>query len=331
MFVKTQITGYVAVANPVDCIKNQNQIVSDNIRKNLRYFALLKDKEVFKHYWKQHLDLSCPVRTINHKNGNLLWLNFVYLYFMKRLEKIISIEDYETRQNSQYKVVLVDNRPNPMSIISVLFTLANLNVMWSCKIYTSRAGIEYYTKQLGEIAEIVHYEDLDVKKFHIDIYNNILKSSKFWKSIDSVKTLIIQDDGVLLRPGIEKFMKYDYIGASWVDNVANEYIKSHISEKLVGNGGFSLRTTQKMVEICEKYTKEKHWLFYKNITQIPEDVYFVYGLEHDSSSIMPEHSVGTEFASEEVCNLQSLGLHKVWSYHMAEITQKYLNGILFEQ
>lgn len=330
MFVKAQITGYTCMTNPIDCIKNESKIVSNNIRKNLRYFAILKDHEVFKHFWKTHLELSCPMRTINYKNGYLLWCNFVYLYFMKRLEKIVGIEDRETRQNSQYKVVILDNRPNPMSIFSVLFTLANLNVMWACKIYTSKSAVDYYQKHLSDVADIVHYKDLDVNRFHIDIYNNVLKSSKFWSTIDSVKTLIIQDDGILLRPGIEKFMNYDYIGASWVDNVANEYIKTHISDDLVGNGGFSLRTTQKMIEVCNKYVKEKQWLFYKNVTEIPEDVYFVYGLKQDPSSTMPNHATGVEFASEEVCNLKSLGVHKVWSYHMAEITQKYLNGILFE-
>jgi hypothetical protein len=174
----------------------------------------------------------------------------------------------------------------------------------------------------------VHLPALDVTRFHIDVYNNILKSADFWKSIDAEKTLIIQDDGVLLRTGIDKFLKYDYIGASWVDTDANEYIKNEVSNDLVGNGGFSLRTNKYMIQICEFFKKEKLWLFYKNLTQIPEDVYFVYGLKRIKDTIMPSYNTGIEFASEEICNKASLGLHKLWSYHHAETVFEFFAGVL---
>jgi hypothetical protein len=249
------------------------------------------------------------------------------LYFFKRLENIIGLEDKNSRSQN-YKVVLIDNRPNILSVISVLFTLANLNIMWSCQIYTSKDAMPYYEDLLGDLVEVIHYPELDVKKFHIDIYNNILKSTDFWKSIQSYKTLIIQDDGILLRPGIDKFMNFDYIGASWVDNVANEYIKSNISEELVGNGGFSLRTTDAMIKVCENFIKEKQWLFYKNLTQIPEDVYFIYGLKQLKVYNLPNYKLGMEFASEEISNHSSLGTHKIWAYHMGEVTQNFFDSIL---
>lgn len=84
-----------------------------------------------------------------------------------------------------------------------------------------------------------------------------------------------------------------------------------------------------MIEICEKFIKEKTWLFYKNMTQIPEDVYFVYGLEKLGAK-MPSYQEGSDFSSEEICNMSSKGLHKLWSYHIAETTFNYLNGVLRE-
>jgi hypothetical protein len=327
VFVKPLVTGYQVYNNPIDVITGEDEVVRKNIQKNLRFIKFIKSMDIFQFYWKQHIQLSCPSRTINSRNGLLLYMNFVYMYFAHRLDAIVGLEDKKSR-NGQYCVVLVDNRPNPLSILSILFTLSNLNVMWGCKIYTSVKGMPYYTDALGDLCDVVHWPDLDVAKFHIDVYNNTLKSSSFWKSIGSQKTLIIQDDGILLKPGIDRFMKFDYIGASWVDSVANEYIKSNITEDLVGNGGFSLRTNELMIQVCDVFVKEKNWLFYKNITQIPEDVYFIYGLKKLGTAKLPTHKDGTEFASEEVCNMASLGVHKLWSYHISDITQTYFNNIL---
>jgi len=274
--------------------------------------------------------MSCQFRSINSRNGLLIYLNFVILYFFKKLENIIGLEDKNSRSKN-YKVVILDNRPNILSVMSVLFTLANLNIMWSCKVYTSTSAKSYYDELLGDLAEIEIHPDLDVKKFHIDVYNNILKSSEFWKSIDSYKTLIIQDDGILLRPGMDRFINYDYIGASWVDNVANEYIKTNISDDLVGNGGFSLRTNDAMIAVTDKFVIEKQWLFYKNLTQIPEDVYFIYGLKQLKTYKLPDFKTGTEFASEQIFNNMSLGTHKIWAYHMGEISQNFFDAILQEK
>jgi hypothetical protein len=321
------VTGLSCQGNPVEILKKIDPVVLNNMRAHIKTFTFLKDRSVYEYYIKKHLELSCPCRTINSRNGMLLYLNFVYLYFMRNLAKIVGLEDKASR-DSQYKVVLLDNRANPLSVFSVLFTLSNLNVGWSCKVYTSASAIGYYEKFIGRVADVVHLPALDTPRFHIDIYNNILKSSDFWKSIKSIKTLIIQDDGVLLRQGIERFMEYDFVGASWVDNVANQYIKENITSDLVGNGGFSLRTNSHMIDICENFKKEKSWLFYKNITQIPEDVYFVYGLKRSPGVNMPSFQVGTEFASEEVCNMASIGVHKLWSYHIADVTQKFLNSLL---
>lgn len=320
------VTGLSCQGLPSVALK-ADPVVIANIKDNIRAFAFLKDRTVYEYYIKKHLELSCPCRTINARNGLLLYLNFACLYFMRNLSKIVGLEDRASR-DQQYKAVILDNRPNPLSVFSVLFTLSNLNVSWSCKVYSSSAGMAYYERFLGRVAEVAHLPELDVPKFHIDVYNDILKSAAFWRSVGSLKTLIIQDDGVLLRPGIERFMEYDFIGASWVDNVANQYIKENISEDLVGNGGFSLRTNSQMVHVCEAFGKEKSWLFYKNLTQIPEDVYFVYGLKRTPGARMPSFQAGTEFASEEVCHMGSIGVHKLWCYHIADVTQKFFNSLL---
>jgi hypothetical protein len=88
----------------------------------------------------------------------------------------------------------------------------------------------------------------------ISQYNQLLTSPKFWEGLEYDKVLIFQSDSELLREGIEEFLQYDYIGASWVWNPIHG-----------GNGGLSLRTPKIMAEICNSFTwdgslNEDHWI-----------------------------------------------------------------------
>jgi hypothetical protein len=285
--------------------------------------------EYFKIVWKDHLNHECPVNCNpsqkNNKNNVLLLHNFIFGYFDSHLEKIVGIK---TSRESPYQVILLDNRENAMSVISTLFTLCNLkSEYWGCKIYTSKKSIDFYQKYLGHVCEIFHLEDLDIPvRFHIDTYNTILKNTSFWKqeSMSSTeKCLIIQDDGFLIREGVEDFIKYDYVGAPWADVPDNNYLKNNVNPEMVGNGGLSLRTKSKMIEVAEKYPNEKNILFYKNILFIPEDVFFCKCLSKDATVTLPSKEEAVKFASEEMCCMDSLGCHKIWVYHDANVIASF--------
>lgn len=277
--------------------------------------------EIFKLYIKN----ICPIKNNNPKYGILLYCNFIYKYYKLNIKKIsmLKIEN----NNAKNCVVLIDNRNNPLSIISVLFTMINLNTNWRCKIFTSKNSIDYYKKNLGHIADIEYLRELDVNIFHIDIYNTILKNYNFWELLNYEKCLIIQDDGILIKKNIEQFIKYDYIGSPWIDVVDNEYIKKNCG--LIGNGGFSLRNIEKMKYICKHFENEKNKLFFQNITSIPEDVYFSKHIRLIESKLPSIHDASL-FASEEILNINSFGFHKIWAYHSPNNIKNYFNKIINE-
>lgn len=90
--------------------------------------------------------------------------------------------------------------------------------------------------------------------------------------IDTDFVLIVQYDGFILNPQSwdDKFLKYDYIGSPWL--VAGwsvekyDFPKELMGTKIVGNGGFSLRS-KKFLEISSKLSKEN-----LIINKHPEDV-----------------------------------------------------------
>ena len=82
-------------------------------------------------------------------------------------------------------------------------------------------------------------------------YSKLLSSTRFWSAMKAEHVLIFQTDSVLcsMSPwSIEDFLRYDYIGAPWIDRWYGMDI---------GNGGLSLRKTKTMIRITENFNFEK--------------------------------------------------------------------------
>lgn len=294
--------------------------------------------------WKQYLSIaSCPFKTNNHRMNTMLLTHFIASYLANHISDMKTILQQYKHQDDmkQCSLVIVDSRYNVMSVISSMISFYNVvrhrkndNINFNLKIYTTEAASKKYIDMLTKmgfsdayykIESMVH---LDVPLFTIETYNALLKSCDFWKSIGTPTCIIIQDDGMLLNgQDIQDFLGYDYVGAPWVDTQENAYIKQFINAELVGNGGFSVRNTNKMIEICTKYEHEKRQLFFHNINEIPEDVYFVKHLVKDGCRVAP-HNVARKFAVEQVVQLKPVGFHKFWPYHSPEVAQTLFEHFL---
>lgn len=298
----------------------------------LYYKVLLNEPNIiihqdgFMHILKYYIQKSCPILNPNPMNNILLFIKFIYQYYSKHIE---SLSIKQKNDKSKYCIVLIDNRPNILSVLSLLITYKNINDNWDIKIYTSKNALDFYNKYFKDIAEIIHLEDLDVEKFHIDIYNKILKSEELWFNlIDYERILICQDDGIIIRNGIDNFLKYDYIGAQWLDCSVNTYLKENVNSELVGNGGLSIRNPKKMLEIVQTFIKQKNILFNNNIQYIPEDVYFSKYIKKIENTILPTGQDANMFSSEEILYEKSIGFHKFWTYHNPDLIKKYFNLLI---
>jgi len=80
---------------------------------------------------------------------------------------------------------------------------------------------------------------------------------------------------------IDDFLAFDYIGAPWVH-----------ADHIVGNGGLSLRSVDKMMLIAKHFNRSAH----------PEDVFFVEGLadlaQRDETVVRASTSVAEKFSWE---------------------------------
>lgn len=282
------------------------------------------------HEWKHLLSLSSPFGVLTSTSQNmLLFLDFAAKYCVQHKHTIDHVVKTCNDTHTENVIVMIDNRKNMHSCVSIMLTL--VHVPWNVIIYTKDDDAVMYYKKHIPGATVLTHPRFNTKHFDIDIYNDILQDPTLWQDLENrgyTHALIIQDDGMIVRPGIERFLKYDYVGAPWADDIRNVYIKENITKDLVGNGGLSLRRISKMKYICYKHGTDAKQLFYRNMNRTPEDVFFIKHLVHMSDVTLPTSLEASFFSSEQIINLQSIGFHKVWAYNMPDNVKRLFDEIL---
>lgn len=245
---------------------------------------------------------------------------------------------YATRQAASHCVVMIDNRCNIISALSAFITGQNLaSGTWHLVLFTTPDCAAFYTQVLGcigitsdqcTIHTSLRHLCIPCSCFSIEDYNKVLKDAEMWSVLADMgfnKALIIQDDGMLVRPGVEQaYLGYDYVGAPWVP-AAELLLKGN--PQLVGNGGMSLRDIKLHLKITvEETSASKNQLFNNNSQPIPEDVFFANKVPQYGGKV-PTYQVASAFSSEQVLTLNSLGFHKVWAYHSKQDVDAWFRRI----
>lgn len=315
----------IPITRIYEMLSNGAEIIRDDILiTSPGFLKTLFSQHMFSRVWKDHLKYTCPYQNSTNPGNNILLYNEFLINYAAKNKKITP-----ACLDKENTVVLIDNRENPCSIMSILIALTNIQEgEWSCKVLTSRKARDYYSDILSCYGvQVIPIAAANTTNFDIDTYNGILKSKATWDIIGGTHALIIQDDGILVKSGVESFLMYDYVGAPWLDVDGNKYIKENINPALVGNGGFSLRNVKKASEIVSKYEKEKYNLFLDNQVEIPEDVYFVQCLVLEDAKL-PTTNTASMFSSEQIMNIKSLGFHKPWMYHHRDNIEAFFNAML---
>jgi hypothetical protein len=141
----------------------------------------------------------------------------------------------------------------------------------------------------------VSVEEIHLDNLNTETYNRLMMSKRVLDKIPTELFLVVQTDSLICEEGkhlLNKFIKYDYVGAPWKDRDA------------VGNGGFSLRRKSKMIEILKACDQGHH----------NEDGFYSGGCGK-VKPYKPSPKEAEEFAIETIkTNKPVFGLHKAWYY-----------------
>lgn len=125
-------------------------------------------------------------------------------------------------------------------------------------------------------------------------YNKLMLSKRLWRNLNAERVLVFQHDSIILKPGIEEFLEWDYIGAPWK------------FQDWGGNGGLSIRNPKTMMEIIDKGNWDG---------QLNEDVFISNEMYKSRGTYFQMNLAPREecekFSVESVYKLGTLGAHAI--------------------
>ena len=306
------------------------------------------------------LQRPCPMLTptvASPGGGELLLHRFVATYAaVRRLGSKVFVTAPPGEGGRTGELVLIDTRPNVWSVLSVLVTLDNLRAAeWSVAVFCAESNLDFMRSCLLRHVPHARVEALPelsskASAFDVEEYNVLLKSPAFWARMRSDRVLIVQDDSMLVRPGLDdeaELLAQDYVGAPWVDTPDNrrQLEAAGVGPALVGNGGISLRRVETMRRICEEDGSAGRRLFNSNLQPVPEDVFFAAAVARRVASgelsgasgtrlvLECPRSIAARLAFEEVlpeASVVPLGFHKPWPYVPAAAVAAFFDVALAE-
>mgnify|MGYP001170382941 FL=1 len=144
------------------------------------------------------------------------------------------------------------------------------------------------------------------------------------KYFETTYCLVIQADSFVVNHKLwkDEFLKYDYIGAPWSNElIINENLVLDVKKNPVGNGGFSLRS-RKLVQATAKIDYESLKFPLKS-----EDVvicHYLYDKMIQEGIKFAPSKLAAQFSMENINNLYGQNLDSVFGFHGKHLRNHFL-------
>jgi hypothetical protein len=293
-------------------ILNKNQLILDKFKKYI--FEINENSNNYKYI---------------HNDSDLKSIHRFNCYKYTETIRNIIIKNFGDNDNIK-ETILIEFRPLPNLEFLIRNTIIKLP-NWNHTVICGNNNYKFIKKLCDFICKDSESK-INIIKLEIDNltpsqYSQLLTTKDFWEKIKGTKILLYQEDTMLFKNNIDTFLEYDYIGAPWP---LNQDDNSHG----VGNGGFSLRTKEKMIECIEKINPEdlklgnstKMYMESTKSTFVPEDVYFSKALIDFNLGNVATRDIAVNFSQESVFSKSPLGGHNFWVAE-GKITKKYITTL----
>jgi len=306
---KNNKTNYIKINNnktndKINNNKTNNKIdISNNINNN-KFGESYLDK----------IDEFSKIYLINNNsilnNPKIEFRYFCYKY----IDYIQNIKLSEVPIESIYEAVLIEFRIFPHLEFIIRNNINKLGNEWSYTIVCGILNHKFMLELCSSISKNIKVIKLDYDNVLPSTYSTIFSSLKFWNLFKGDKILIHQEDSIIFKDNIKYFIDWDYIGAPW-DKKQNDNLNH------VGNGGFSLRTRQCMIDVINKISimdtkynsSTLEYMKNSNNTVPPEDVYFSKNMIDFNIGKVADWTTAFNFSTESFYNPECFGGHAFWT------------------
>ena len=235
------------------------------------------------------------------------YICYKFNYFIKH----IPIPDI--KHKGFYEAVFIDFRILPNIEFIIRNAILKLGSEWSYTIVCGNVNYNFISKIVKKINKNINIIKLDYDNLTQGEYSNLLTTEEFWNQLNGEKILIYQEDSIIFNKNIRDFYKHDYIGAPFKKTTDD-------TPNCVGNGGFSLRTKCKMLEVINKIkihdtkvnSNTKNYMKVNNLQFAPEDVYFAKNMQELNIGDVANWDEAYNFSSEQIFNPNSFAGHQFW-------------------
>ena len=207
-------------------------------------------------------------------------------------------------QDASNTMVIIEPRKHPHLQV-VLKNMIHHFPDWKLHIFHGTINKTFLLNILGSTHQTT-LTNIGVANLTKHQYSRLLTTPSFWKSIKGNKILIFQTDVLVRHNNIQSYLQYDYIGGPWCMPHTHYPIKINkiFNKPVGGNGGFSLRTKEKCIHICETYPYNGE----------PEDLYFSKYMQ-EAQNHLPLPSIAKDFCIDQVISENPLALHQIYNLH----------------
>lgn len=206
-----------------------------------------------------------------------------------------------------YTAIIIEPRKHKALYFVLHNMLDCLSNDWNIVFFHGILNEKYASNIVNELNGLYH-DRIKMVQLNVDNLDHITYSkllatrSIVYDYINTEYFIVFQTDSMMFKKNIHLLhhfitSDYDYIGSPWLQT-GYELTKKC---DYIGNGGFSLRKTSKMLEIIDKIPWNDDY----------EDLYFA--TKYDGIKVKkPSYDIAMQFCFDEVFHSHSLATHKPW-------------------
>lgn len=227
-----------------------------------------------------------------------------FCYYYNNLIKTLTLPEISMNQSKE--AVLIEFRILPHLEFVIRNTIHKLGKDWSHTIICGNLNYNYLLELCNSISSNIKIIKLNCDNLeNIHIYTQILTSLDFWKFFVGDKILIYQEDTCIFKHNINDFLEWDYIGAPFKK-------KDNTNSIHIGNGGFSLRTKQIMIDVINKINQITPPI---QLDNIPEDLYFSNNMIKYNIGKIADYQTALQFSTEYIVHEDTVGGHSFFLHN----------------
>lgn len=179
----------------------------------------------------------------------------------------------------------------------------------------------------------IKYPDIEyvpIKPMNLEEFNKTMIED-LHKHFETTHCLFVQADSFVVNYKLwkDEFLKYDYIGAPWSDElVTDQNLVLNVKKNPVGNGGFSLRS-RKLLQTTAKIDYDSLKFPLKS-----EDVvicHYLYDKMIEEGIKFAPPKLAAQFSIENVNNLYGQNLNSVFGFHGKHLRNHFLKKYVLSQ